>query len=389
MIEQRVAEMKDFGTVRFAMKALSNIAVLNLIRKLGVLVDCVSEGEIVRAMAAGYKPDAQLPEIVYTCDIFDSSSLDFVIKHKVAVNVGSVDMIHQYGPRAARKGITLRINPGFGHGHSQKTNTGGPSSKHGIWHESLDEALAAAKKYGLLVEGVHMHIGSGTDLEHLALVCDAMKKAALEIGPSVRMISAGGGLPVPYRDGEENINLPRYKELWWEVRDQLAAEFGHGVTLEAEPGRYFVCEAGFLVTEIRAVKTMGGNTFYLVDAGFNNLVRPVMYGAHHHISICPRDGESSHKMHSVAVGGPLCESGDVFTQSEGGYLDPRPLAEAKVGDCLIIHNAGAYGASMESNYNSKPRCAEVLIAQGKGHLIRERQPLESLFAFERIPDCLR
>ncbi len=385
MIERRVAEMKDFGTLRFAVKALPNIAILSLMRRLGVLVDCVSEGEIVRAFAAGFRADTNPPEIVYTCDIFDSSSLEFVIANRVAVNAGSIDMIHQYGPRASRPAITLRINPGFGHGHSQKTNTGGPSSKHGIWHEDLPQALAAAAKYGLKVEGLHMHIGSGTDMEHLALVCGALKDAALAAGPSIRMISAGGGLPVPYRDGEEPIDLGRYKALWREVQRELGAEFMHAVELEAEPGRYFVCESGFLLAEVRAVKVMGENRFYLVDAGFNNLVRPVMYGSFHRITACPKEERRTARTQLAAVGGPLCESGDVFTQEEGGYLQLRDLPELEVGDYVVLHNAGAYGAAMESNYNSKPLCAQVLIKDGRANLIRERQRLEHLFADELIP----
>ena len=386
-IERRVAQMKDFGRLRFAVKSLSNIAILVLMKKLGVFVDCVSEGEILRAMKAGFVPDSEPAEIVYTCDIFDRGALESVIKYNILVNFGSIDMIHQYGPIAKRKGIILRINPGFGHGHSQKTNTGGPSSKHGIWHEDLPQAVYTAVHYGLEVEGIHMHIGSGTDLEHLALVCDAMRDTVHRLGSSIRVISAGGGLPIPYRKGEQEINLDEYKSLWWNVRDKLSEDIGHEIVLEAEPGRFFSAESGYLIGEIRAVKQQGDNLFYLVDAGFNNLLRPIMYGAYHEISVCcisPSNGTTQ----EAAVAGPLCESGDVFTQTEGGFVHFRELPEASVGDYVIIHTAGSYGSSMSSNYNSRPYCAEVLISKQQPHLIRKRQELSELIANEMIPEYL-
>jgi diaminopimelate decarboxylase len=291
-------------------------------------------------------------------------------------------MIDQLGERAPGSAITLRINPGFGHGHSQKTNTGGEQSKHGIWHEQLDECLQKADRHGLAINGLHMHIGSGTDLEHLAHVCGAMEKAALTVGRSITMISAGGGLPTPYREGQTYVDLGQYFKLWDATRKRLEEKFGHKVSLEIEPGRYLVAESGYLVTEIRAVKQMGANTFYLLDAGFNSLARPILYGAYHPMSVCPGgnrgQGTGDRGMQEVVVGGPLCESGDIFTQEEGGFVRKRSLPAAAVGDYLIIERAGAYGFVMASNYNSKPLAAEVLIANGQPHLIRTRQTFEDL-----------
>ena len=201
VIQKRIEELGSFDVIRFAQKACSNLAVVDFIRRQGVHVDAVSAGEIHRALQAGYRPgqDGDAPEIVFTADIFDRQSLEMVLQHDIHVNVGSPDMIDQYGQQAAGKAITLRINPGFGHGHSQKTNTGGEQSKHGIWHEQVQDCLQRAARYQIRVTGVHMHIGSGTDLEHLAEVSQAMEKTVQEIGSSVHSISAGGGLPVPYR----------------------------------------------------------------------------------------------------------------------------------------------------------------------------------------------
>ena len=394
-IVERINDLKQFDVIRFAQKACSNIAILDLVRRHGVVVDAVSTGEIHRAQRASYlaPPPATTDgrtghaQIVYTADIFDRDALDTVVRLGIPVNCGSPDMIDQLGQRAPGREITLRINPGFGHGHSQKTNTGGEQSKHGIWHEQLDDCLQRADRHGLMITGIHMHIGSGTDLEHLAQVCGAMEAAAAKVGRSIKTVSAGGGLPTPYRQGQEYVDLDKYFQLWDASRKRLESEFGHKLTLEIEPGRYLVAESGYLITEIRAIKQMGANTFYLVDAGFNNLARPILYGAYHPMSICPARASSTAAtaLNDVVVGGPLCESGDIFTQEEGGFVSKRSLPVAAVGDYLIIERAGAYGYVMASNYNSKPLAAEVLLTAGQPHLIRARQTLDDLVRGEQIP----
>lgn len=384
-ILERINDLRRFDVIRFAQKACSNLAILHLMRREGVLVDAVSAGEIRRALAAGYRPTGDPPEIVYTADIFDHESLRLVLEHGMCVNAGSPDMIDQLGERAPGRNISLRINPGFGHGLSQKTNTGGEHSKHGIWHEQLHDCLLRAERQGLGVTGLHMHIGSGTDLEHLAQVCGAMENAARLAGRAIVSISAGGGLPIPYRREEAYVDLHAYFELWDATRKRLEDAFGHAVQLEIEPGRYLTAEAGYLIAEIRAVKRAGDNVFYLVDAGFNNLARPVMYGAYHPMAIAPRDGNCDRPVRPRVVGGPLCESGDIFTQREGGVVAPQPLPEASVGDWLVVACAGAYGFVMSSNYNSKPLAAEVLVRNGSAELIRARQETEDLFRGERIP----
>jgi len=383
-IRQRIEQLRQFDVIRFAQKANSNIAVLDLMRKQGVVVDAVSSGEVHRAQRAGYKLQGEPHPVVYTADIFDREALELVAKHNIPVNCGSPDMISQLGKVAPGREITLRINPGFGHGHSAKTNTGGETSKHGIWHEQLDECIALAKESDLIVSGLHMHIGSGTDFEHLSQVCDAMRDTAMKVGSTITTISAGGGLPTPYKNEDEGLDVDRYFQLWDKVRKDLEAKFDHSVSLEIEPGRFLVAECGYLLAEIRAIKKMGGNLFYLVDAGFNNLARPILYGAYHPMSIA-FTGEPSTEFQNAIVGGPLCESGDIFTQEEGGFVCARELPVASVGDFLVIECAGAYGFVMGSNYNSKPLSAEVLIDGGTAHLVRKRQTPEDIVAGEMIP----
>ncbi len=386
MIEQRIHDLRRFDVVRYAQKANSNLAVLALCRRHGVLVDAVSAGEIHRALAAGYPAKGDPPPILYCADIFDRDSLEAVVEHGIAVNCGSLDMLDQYGERVPGAEVTLRINPGFGHGHSRKTNTGGEHSKHGIWHESLDEALERAARHGLRVTGVHVHIGSGTDMEHLATVCEAVEGFACRVGPGLHMISAGGGLPTPYREDDPRIDAEEYFARWDATRRRLEQRFGHALRLEIEPGRYLVAESGWLLAEIRAVKRQAGQLFYLLDAGFNNLARPILYGAYHPMAVAPAEGDGSDRpVRDVVVGGPLCESGDIFTQDEGGYVRTQPLPEARVGEHVLIGGAGAYAFAMGSNYNSKPLAAEVLVRDGKAQLARGRQSLEDLIRGESIP----
>ncbi|UGA39293.1 diaminopimelate decarboxylase [Chromobacterium haemolyticum] len=385
-IRQRIAELKRFDVIRYAQKANSNIHILSLMREQGVKVDAVSLGEIERALAAGYKADSAEPsDIVFTADVLDRATLERVAAAGITVNAGSIDMLRQLGATSPGHRVWLRVNPGFGHGHSQKTNTGGENSKHGIWHEQVSDALDVIRQFGLHLVGLHMHIGSGVDYGHLQQVCGAMVKLATGLGHDIEAISAGGGLSIPYRDGDARIDTTHYFELWDEARRRIAAHLGHPVRLEIEPGRFLVAESGALISEVRAVKTMGSRRFVLVDAGFNDLMRPAMYGSHHDISVLGPDGtEKSGTRTPCVVAGPLCESGDVFTQQEGGVVESRPLPDAQVGDLLVFHDAGAYGATMSSNYNSRPLLAEALIDGSSSRLIRRRQTMAELLELERV-----
>lgn len=382
IIQARIAQLQAFDVVRFAQKACSNTHILRLMRAAGVKVDSVSLGEIERALAAGYQPGGD--EIVFTADLFDQPTLERVAALKVPVNAGSIDMLHQLGAVSPGHAVWLRVNPGFGHGHSQKTNTGGENSKHGIWHGDLQEALTAIAQHGLKLVGIHVHIGSGVDYGHLQQVCDAMVELVMASGQDLTAISAGGGLSVPYRYGEEAIDTAHYFGLWDAARQRIAQHLGHPIKLEIEPGRFLVAEAGVLVSQVRAVKSMGSRHFVLVDAGFSDLMRPSMYGSYHHISLMTGDERAIDEQQTVdtVVAGPLCESGDVFTQLEGGMVEPRALPAAKVGDYLVFHDTGAYGASMSSNYNSRPLIPEVLFEQGQPREIRRAQTIQSLLALE-------
>jgi diaminopimelate decarboxylase len=393
-ITRQIQALKQFDVVRFAQKANSNTHILRLMKSLGVAVDSVSLGEVERALAAGFNPGLQVidgvghAEIVFTADLLDRATLPRLVELGIPVNCGSVDMLDQLGAVSPGHPVWLRINPGFGHGHSNKTNTGGEHSKHGIWHTELPAALAKVRSNGLALQGVHMHIGSGVDYSHLQEVCGAMIALVETVkaqGMDLHAISAGGGLSIPYQAGEPTIDTAHYFSLWDAARKTVATLLGHPVALELEPGRYLVAESGVLVSEVRAVKNQGSAHFVMVDAGFSDLMRPSMYGSHHGMEFIHADGTAAAgSVQPTVVAGPLCESGDVFTQGEGGVVLNRDLPAAQVGDYLVLHDTGAYGASMSSNYNTRPLIPEVMVEGGKARVIRRKQTVAELIALEAV-----
>ncbi|MBC3806898.1 diaminopimelate decarboxylase [Undibacterium seohonense] len=387
LIRSQIAQLRQFDVIRFAQKSCSNIHILRLMREQGVLVDSVSLGEVERALVAGFDPAANSEHapIVFTADLLDRHALQRVVELKIPVNCGSPQMLEQLGQANPGHPVWLRINPGFGHGHSRKTNTGGEQSKHGIWHEELPQAYALIQQYGLQLVGLHMHIGSGVDYDHLQSVCDAMIAQVKACPLDLQAISIGGGLSIPYQAGEPEVDTAHYFEIWDKARKQIETHLGHRISMEIEPGRFLVAQSGILISELRAQKQVGSNYFVFVDAGFNDLVRPSMYGSYHHISAHTADGNlRTGTLRPSVVAGPLCESGDVFTQEEGGVVTHQDLPACEVGDLVVFHDAGAYGASMSSNYNSRPLIPEVLVDGEELRLIRRRQTIQELMGLEMI-----
>jgi diaminopimelate decarboxylase len=387
-IRSQIARLRQFDVIRFAQKACSNIHILRLMREQGVLVDSVSIGEVERALAAGYQVDqqAQHAPIVFTADLLDRATLARVVELNIPVNCGSPHMLEQLGLAHPGHSVWLRINPGFGHGHSRKTNTGGEQSKHGIWHEELAHAMALIKQYSLKLIGLHMHIGSGVDYAHLQSVCDAMFDQVKLCGSDLQAISIGGGLSTPYREGDAEVDTEHYFKIWQAARLRIEAHLGHKISMEIEPGRFLIAQSGSLISELRAQKQVGSNFFALVDAGFNDLARPAMYGSFHQISAYRANGQAyaTDTLRATVVAGPLCESGDVFTQEEGGVVTTQDLPVCAIGDYFVFHDTGAYGASMSSNYNSRPLLPEVLLDDGSIKLIRRRQSIQELIALELV-----
>jgi len=385
VIRKRLSELTSlFDVVRYAQKACSNINILKIIKECGAVVDSVSLGELQRSMHVGFNQKNGAAGVVYTADIFDRETLGYVIANNIEVNVGSIDMLDQIGSVSSGHRIWLRVNPGFGHGHSKKTNTGGENSKHGIWFSEINLALELVQKYELHLVGFHMHIGSGVDYEHLSMVCDAMVETVLNANCDIEAISAGGGLSIAYRPEDPSVDLKHYFTLWDSARKKIESHLGHSIRLEIEPGRYIVAESGVLISEVRSIKKMGSKKFVLVDAGFNDLMRPALYGSYHSVSAVSKQDFKviNGPLSNVSIAGPLCESGDVFTQDAGGEVTTVSLPEITVGDYILFHNAGAYGASMSSNYNSRPLIPEIMTDGREFKEIRKRQSIHDLIELE-------
>ena len=374
---------------RYAMKACSAARVLGAMREQGMWIDAVSGNEVLRAQAAGFAMGAGAPEVMLSTDVFRDNALDVICRHGVLPNLGSPAMVRQLAEAGYRGPIALRLNPGFGHGHVQGCDTGGPSSKHGLWP---DEALAAAEqagRQGMTVALLHAHVGSGPTTRefqaNMQLLVDFFA-GCLPDFPNAQAVSLGGGLPYPYKPDAEAIDLEPFGHLLRECQARFSRQAGRDIRVEIEPGRYFVAPVAAVVTQVTDIKRTRenargpGHTFVMVDAGFCDLVRPAMYGSFHRISVW--DAPADAALEPVVLSGPLCESGDVFTRDDAELLQPRPLPPVQAGDLVLIHDAGAYGNTMSSNYNSIGRAPQVWLEDGAPYLISRRETFEDLVRTE-------
>ncbi len=395
VIRKRIAEIQGitdgpYIQARFAMKACPATKVLREMAEAGIWIDAVSGNEVLRALHAGHPAGMEPPVICFTADVFRDNALEVVLQHNILPNIGSPGMIRELAAAGYRGKISLRVNPGFGHGHVNSCDTGGPSSKHGIWHADVAAAGAAAQAAGMTVVMLHAHIGSGPRFEELVenLTRLTDEFAALLPGfPGLEAISLGGGIPHNYRDPSAIQPIGRLRDLFRAAQEKVSVAAGRPLRLEIEPGRYYVAPACTLVTRVTDVKHTqtnakgSGATFAMVDAGFVDLVRPAMYGSWHGIQVAGREKELP--TGSVVVAGPLCESGDVFTRDDAELIQPRPLPPLSRGDLLTIQDAGAYGYAMSSNYNSIGRAPQFWLEEDGSVLqISRRETVEDILKAE-------
>jgi diaminopimelate decarboxylase len=393
-LQARIAAIRELTAppylqARYAMKACSVKRVLEVMRDQHIWIDAVSGNEVLRAQAAGYGLHAETPEVMLTTDVFRDNALEVVCRYRVLPNLGSPGMVQHLVDAGYRGPIALRLNPGFGHGHVQSCDTGGPSSKHGIWFDQAPAVAAEAARHGMPTILLHAHVGSGpTPSEFMAnmqYLIDFFAEHLMEY-PALEAINLGGGLPYPYRPGVPEVDLSAYGHLLRQAHHDFSRQTGRPLRVEIEPGRYFVAPAGYLVTRVTDVKHTStnakgpGQAFVMVDAGFCDLVRPAMYGAFHQISLWPSSGDTGGE--PMILAGPLCESGDVFTRDSDEFLQPRPLPPVHTGDLVIVHDAGAYGTTMSSNYNSLGRAAQIWWEDEQAYLISRRETFEDLVRTE-------
>ena len=387
-LRQRAAEVLAFPnafglTARYAMKALPTAAVVRVLTDAGLNIDASSGFEAERALRAGVAPE----RIQITAQELPRN-LKTLVDRGCLFNACSMNQLRAYGELFPGAEISVRINPGLGSGHSNRTNVGGPSSSFGIWHEHLDEVKSIAAAHGVRITGMHTHIGSGTDPDAWAH-CAGLSLGIAEHLPEVTRLSLGGGFKVGRMTGEISADLQVIGERVKQDFVAFAETHGRKLHLEVEPGTFLVANAGALICTIMDIVDTGaeGNTFLKIDAGMTEIVRPAMYGAQHPIVVVPKtDGERGHGVYLIS--GHCCESGDILTPEPGNPegLLARDLTEARLGDYLVIEGAGAYCAGMASkNYNSFPECAETLRqTDGKVRLIRKRQEPEQVWANEVI-----
>ena len=291
------------------------------------------------------------------------------------VNIGSIAQIEIYGKLNPNSKISIRINPDVGAGHHDHCITGGPNSKFGIYFDKISEIKKAVEKYNLKIIGIHQHIGSGIlDTSKFLLAMDVLLSAAKEFD-DLEFIDFGGGIGVPYRPEEKQLAIKEFGKAITEKFSNFCQNYGKELYLYLEPGRFIVAEAGFLLARIVNKKSTPKHNFVGIDTGFNHLIRPAMYGCYH--SILNASNMNTKEKEKLVVAGNVCESGDVFTQNEDGIED-RVLPKTQIGDIFAILNAGAYGFSMASNYNSRRLPAEILVKNSNPRIIRKRQTFEDL-----------
>jgi diaminopimelate decarboxylase len=398
VLRQRIADVLFLTETpgvqaRYAMKACPATKVLREMAGAGIWIDAVSGNEVLRARRAGHAGGTEPPVICLTADVFRDNALAVVMSERVLPNIGSPGQIADLVRAGYAGPISLRVNPGFGHGHVNACDTGGPSSKHGIWFEDLHATKDAADKAGLAVTMLHAHIGSGPQFQELhdnltRLAADFVK--LLRDFPKLTAVSLGGGIPHNYRDHGAQVPMEPLHELFDTCHRKLCNAARRELRLEIEPGRYYVAPSCTLVTRVTDVKQTrtnekgSGATFAMVDAGFVDLVRPAMYGSYHAIDVVGKDDEDPNAPREpVVVAGPLCESGDIFTRDDHELLAPRLLPRPAAGDLLTLRDAGAYGYAMSSNYNSIGRAPQLWLEEdGSVEMISRRETIDDLLKAE-------
>jgi diaminopimelate decarboxylase len=368
--------------VYYAAKANSNLSVLKILETEGSHLDAVSPGEVSIALKAGFSPE----RILFTGTSVRNDELKFLVGSDVTVNVDSLSQLDRLLSMAVPSLVSVRVNPEIGAGHHAHVITAGKQSKFGVWEEDALKAYAKAKKAGVQRFGIHMHVGSGVlDAKPFVLALEKLLSIAKRVheqgGVEFEFIDMGGGLGVPYRPEDKELDLTLFAGTVLALFKRRIDEYGLGKPFFCvEPGRYLVSDAGVLLTAVNTVKITPFKKFVGVDAGFNTLVRPTMYGSYHHMLVANKVGFPEEETYDVV--GPICESGDVLARD-------RRLPKIEEGDLLAVLNAGAYGFAMSSQYNDRPRAAEVLVKNGKCALIRERESLEDLLSGQQVAEWLR
>ena len=349
--------------INYAVKALSNIAILQLLKKIGSGLDTVSIQEVQLGLHAGFTPD----KIIYTPNGVSFEEIEEVAKLGVQINIDNLSILEHFGTIHPEIPVCIRINPHVMAGGNTNISVGHIDSKFGISIHQMPHLLRIVENTGMHINGIHMHTGSDIlDIEVFLYAAEILFEAAIQF-KTLDFLDFGSGFKVPYKKGDIETNIEELGKKLTKRFNAFEKEYSRPLTLAFEPGKFLVSEAGFFLAKVNVVKQTTSTVFAGIDSGFNHLIRPMFYGSQHHIE---NISNPKGKERFYTVVGYICET-DTFANN-------RQIAEIKEGDVLCFRNAGAYCFSMASNYNSRYKPAEVLWKDGKGILIRERETFEDL-----------
>ena len=363
-LKKELSVLKDYK-IYFAAKSLSNISILKFINKLGAGLDAVSIEEVKIGLKCGFNKD----EILYTPNGVSFEEIKQVFKLGVKINLDSIESIKDFINEYGYQSITVRINPGIYAGGNENVSVGHSESKFGITEDKIDELLDMDIKGKIKITGLHIHTGS--DITKNNQFKEGVKKifSIARDFKNIESIDFGGGIKIPYYEDDTSTNLNEYVKVVSNELNKFESEFNKKLKLIFEPGKFLVSDCGFFITKANYIKSTKTKDFIQVDSGFNHLLRPTLYGSYHEI-INLSNLEGKKKEYDVV--GYICEK-DTFAEK-------RKISETTKGDLICFKNAGAYGFTMSSNYNSRLRPAEVCLLDNKLHKIRETETIDNLLS---------
>jgi diaminopimelate decarboxylase len=349
--------------IHYAVKALSNVSVLGYLKSLGSGLDTVSLQEVQLGLHAGFNPQ----NIIYTPNGVSLEEIEEVAQLGVQINIDNLSILEQFGTKHPNIPVCIRINPHVMAGGNANISVGHIDSKFGISIHQLPHILRIIENTNMHINGIHMHTGSDIlDVEVFLYAAEILFETAKNF-TALDFIDFGSGFKVPYKKGDIETNVDEFGRKLSKRFLAFEKEYGRPLTLAFEPGKFLVSEAGYFLAKVNVVKQTTSTVFAGIDSGFNHLIRPMLYGAQHQIeNISNPKGKERY----YSVVGYICET-DTFANN-------RKISEIHEGDILCFRNAGAYCFSMSSNYNSRLKPAEVLLKNGKGHLIRQRETFDDI-----------
>lgn len=349
--------------INYAMKALSNVSILKLMRKLGAGLDTVSIQEVKLGLHAGFAPE----QIIFTPNGVSMEEIEEAASLGVQLNIDNLSILEQFGSKHPQVPVCIRINPHVMAGGNSNISVGHIDSKFGISIHQIPHILRIVENTKMHINGIHMHTGSDIlDIDVFLYAAEILFDTAKHFR-ELKFIDFGSGFKVPYKEGDIQTDIEELGERLGQRFLEFCKLYGRNLTLAFEPGKFLVSEAGFFLVKVNVVKQTTSTVFAQIDSGFNHLIRPMFYGATHFIENISNP-EGKKRFYSVV--GYICET-DTFASN-------RQIAEISEGDILCFRNAGAYCYTMASNYNSRPRPAEVLWIDGQAKLIRKAETFEDL-----------